>query len=234
MVSKSMKLKNLAIIPARAGSKRLKEKNTKLFQGEPLFLRAMRQARESGLFSEIHLSTDSSKMLELSKTDGFSDTFLRPAELADDKTQLVNVIEFVIREYTRLGEVFDNVCVIWTTSPLKEVEDIENSYHLLTEKVTSVLGVSEYPVSIFSSFYFSPFGLEPVFPNVLKTKVTEQPSVVCCNSSICWFKISEFEKQKTWLMDGAVGYLMPKTKSIDIDDQEDFNLALAMVDLKSK
>lgn len=227
-------MNNLAIIPARAGSKRLANKNLRLFCGKQLFLHTMEQARDSQLFQKIHLTTDSSEMKDIAENNGFPVEFLRSDELSNDTAQLKDVIRFVIEEYEKLGESFDNICLLWPTSPLKDTNDIKSSYNLLSEDSSSVLGVSEYQVSVFSSFYLNEDYLNPVFPEILEKRSSEQKKVVCCNSSICWFKTHEFKSQGTWLMERAVPYLMPKSKFVDIDDIHDWQVAEALFKIQNQ
>jgi len=77
-------MKNMAIIPARAGSKGLKDKNIKLLNGKPMLAYTIEAAKESGLFEEIMVSTDSEKYAEIAKQWGASVPFLRPVELSND------------------------------------------------------------------------------------------------------------------------------------------------------
>ena len=185
----------------------------------------MKQARQSGLFEKIHLSTDSQKMIGIAEKNGFSIDFIRPKEYATDHAQLNDVVGYVIKKFEEQKNIYDNICLIWPTSPLKETSDIIKSYRLLTNKCSSVLGVTDYQISIFSAFFANVEYLEPVHPDMLREKSVKQPRVVCCNSSVCWFKVNEYKSQGHWLMQKTTPYYMPKHKSVDIDDEDDWRLA---------
>ena len=75
--------------------------------------------------------------------------------------------------------------------PSQKTGDIVKSYRLLTNKCSSVLGVTDYQISIFIAFFANVEYLEPVHPDMLREKSVKQPRVVCCNSSVCWFKVNE-------------------------------------------
>ena len=89
-------IKRLAIIPARSGSKRIKNKNIKKFLGTNLINYSVDACIESNIFKKIHISTDSSKILNLLKKKIEID-FLRPKNLATDKTPLISVINYVLK-----------------------------------------------------------------------------------------------------------------------------------------
>ena len=145
-------MKNLAIIPARKNSKRLLNKNLLSFDDEPLFT-CDEAGTAIGSFEKIHLSTDSQKMIDIAEKNGFSIDFIRPKEYATDHAQLNDVVGYVIKKFEEQKNIYDNICLIWPASPLKETSDIIKSYRLLTNKCSSVLGVTDYQISIFSAFF---------------------------------------------------------------------------------
>lgn len=105
-------MKNLAIIPARSGSKRLKDKNIKLLNGKPLLAYTIESARESGLFDEIMVSTDSEKYAEIARQWGANVPFLRSYELSNDTASSWDVVKDVIIRYKNLGFEFDTVALL--------------------------------------------------------------------------------------------------------------------------
>ena len=92
-------MKYLAIIPARSGSKGLKDKNIKLLNGKPLIAYTIEAALTTKIFEEVMVSTDSSYYAELSRQYGASVPFLRKEELAKDNTSSWDVVKQVLEDY---------------------------------------------------------------------------------------------------------------------------------------
>lgn len=121
-------MKNLAIIPARGGSKRIPHKNVKEFLGKPILAYSIEAAKESGLFDEIMVSTDEQLIAETAVKYGANIPFLRSAATADDHATLLEVVNEVFQCYTQRGRRFDNVCCILSTAPLITGELIKEAY----------------------------------------------------------------------------------------------------------
>lgn len=218
--------KNLAIIPIRMGSKRLPRKNVRDFFGKPIFLYTLEAARNSGLFSEILVSTESEEVRDICRTNGLDLPFMRPDELANDKAQLVQVIEHVLGEYDKIGLYFDNFCILWATAPLRSNEDIQKGYSMLDVDADAVVGVTDYNLPVFCAQSMDDFGgLCPIFPDMLRLPSAKMPNAVCDNGSFCWVKVDSFKRHNTWLPPKIKGYWMPKNRSVDIDTEEDWKLA---------
>ena len=90
-------MKRIAIIPARGGSKRIKNKNIKNFCGQPIINYIIDSAKRSKLFDKIHISTESNLIKEVVESNGLSIDFMRPENLSDDFTPLMPVISFVFQ-----------------------------------------------------------------------------------------------------------------------------------------
>src|SRR5438874_1339312 len=99
--------RRLAVIPARGGSKRIKNKNIRDFCGKPMIAYVLEVARESGLFDKIHVSTESAEIRQTVERLGFAVDFARPAELADDHTPIMPVLKHVVTTYASRGQTFD-------------------------------------------------------------------------------------------------------------------------------
>ena len=110
-------MNNLAIIPARAGSKRIPNKNIKDFFGKPIIYYPIYEALSSKIFSEVMVSTDSTEIAKLSEKSGAKIPFIRSQKNSDDHAILPDVIEEVLSEYKKLGKYFDNICCIMPTNP---------------------------------------------------------------------------------------------------------------------
>ena len=230
------KIKRLAIIPARGGSKRIPDKNIKLFCGQPMISYILNVASESLLFDKIHVSTDSSQIREVIEQLGFSIDFMRPKELADDFTPLMPVLKFVRETYSLLGNEFDEIWLLMACSPLIETDDLLNAAALFAkiDKSYSLLGVAEYPVPIDWAFQMNNTGIiKPVKPGIFSVRSQDMPKnyfdagMLTVYSSLA-IRFSEGAGSDA----NFVGFVIPKHKAIDIDDEADWLMAEAMYNSK--
>lgn len=113
-------MSNLAIIPARGGSKRIPRKNIKEFLGKPIIAYSIKAAIESGLFDEVMVSTDDEEIRNISIKYGAKVPFLRTNKNSDDYATLADVANEVINNYKLQGVYFENVCCILPTAPLNQ------------------------------------------------------------------------------------------------------------------
>lgn len=143
-------MRNLAVIPARSGSKGVVHKNIKPLGNLPLMAYSIRAAKTTGLFAYVMVSTDSEAYAEIAKEHGADVPFLRSAEQSSDTADSWSATKEVLREYARRGERFDTVCLLQPTSPLRSAEDICAGYTLLEDKnanaVTSVCEADHSPL----------------------------------------------------------------------------------------
>ena len=107
-------MKRIAIIPARGGSKRIPDKNIKNFCGNPMISYPIKALIESKLFEKIHVSTNERKVVEVVNKIGLKVDFYRPESLSDDYTPIMPVVKYVIGEYRKKNENFDE---IWGVFP---------------------------------------------------------------------------------------------------------------------
>lgn len=138
-----MKKKILVIIPARAGSTRIQNKNIKRFLGEPLIAYAIKQALECGFVDRVLVDTDSKKIATLAKKYGAQAPWLRPARLAGNKAQVVDAILYDLAKLKKeQGYEPDYVMILQTTSPLREIADIAKCWRVMRARgATTVLTV---------------------------------------------------------------------------------------------
>lgn len=225
-------MKRIAIIPARGGSKRIPNKNIKLFHGKPMISYVLKTARDSGLFDTIHVSTDDLKIQSVVESLGFPVEFSRPDSLADDHTPIMPVLKYVLEEYRARGQEFDQACLLMATAPLLEVSDIVAAHELFdsTDDGLPVIGVAEYPVPIEWAFERSDNGsLTPISPGKFSIRSQDLGKKYYDAGSFCFFS-------SQWVLatEGAgddssfKGYILPKTKAVDIDEDDDWAYAEAI------
>ena len=137
-------MRTLAIIPARSGSKGLKDKNIIDICGRPLMDYTIKAARDSECFDTIMVSTDSKVYADIARKCGAEVPFLRSEFTSGDTVGTWDVVREVLANYRNLGEEFDYVAVLQPTSPLRNSDDIRRAFEMLKEKEKSnVVSVTE-------------------------------------------------------------------------------------------
>jgi len=129
----------LAIIPARAGSKRLANKNSLLLKNKPLIGHTIDAAKESNYIDEIIVSSDSEKIVEISKEMKVTAPFLRPKHLSSDTASLVDVTIHAVNYLKGLNKEYDYIIILQPTSPFRKAEHIDEAICLLDEKKTKAM-----------------------------------------------------------------------------------------------
>jgi len=217
-----MKLsKKTAIIPARAGSKRIEKKNSKLLCGQPLVEWSIQQAYQSKLFGKIILSTDDEFLIQKYDNDPRITVHKRSSSSSTDEAPMSKVITDVISSFNLTGFI----CLLQPTSPLRRVSDIVNSYSLLSSTaVESVVSVRRARHPLQWSFSQCNF-LTEAFVKVVDGKQSQNLNYQFeLNGAIYWYCVDKYLIKKRQLMVGAAIFEMPYWCSIDIDDITDFLL----------
>jgi len=216
----------LAIVPARSGSKGLKDKNIKPLCGKPLCAYTLEAAAESGIFSEIHFSTDSEKYAKIGKQYGASVPFLRDAELATDGASSWDVVKAVIRRYQSVGQEFDAVMLLQPTVPFRSADDIRNALQLMEEKnANAVVSVTEPAHSPFWCAELPDDGNMRIYHEKMQFLVGRQklPKQVILNGAIYLAKVNYLLKAEDIYEERCYSYFMSADRSVDIDHQQDFD-----------
>lgn len=220
----------LAIIPARSGSKGLRDKNIKKLNGKPLIAYSIEAAKKSGIFTNIVVSTDSKKYADISIEFGADVPFLRPIELAKDESNSNDVIIHVLKELRKLGKSYDYFMLLQPTSPLRDSIDIRNAVNLLFEKdANSVVSVCESEYSpLLMNTLDETMRIDNFYSNALRRQ--ELPTYYRLNGAIYLSKVDYFMKFKNFFGKKSYAYIMDQKKSIDIDTELDFIIAKTILD----
>lgn len=125
--------KILAIIPARGGSKGLPEKNIKPLFSKPLIAWTIEQAKECKYIDSVFVTTDNKKIANTAKSFGIDVPFLRPAELANDTSSSMDVVEHVLAHFENMHIYFDYIILLEPTSPLRKKNDLDTAIQLAIE-----------------------------------------------------------------------------------------------------
>lgn len=224
-------LRRLAVIPARGGSKRIPHKNIKEFCGSPIISYILTEAKLSGLFVDIHVSTDDKHIFDTCCELGFRPDFLRPSSLADDMTPIMPVVKYVTDQYRKTGTIFDEVWVLMACSPLIKSSHLINMAQVMHDNPgKSALAVCEYSAPIEWAFTFGEdFELMPRYPGSFSKRSQDLEKHYYDSGSIAAFSASSLEHIGSQGTDcGFLGVVIPKINAIDIDEPEDWILAEAI------
>lgn len=220
-------MKILAVIPARSGSKGLKDKNIKPLCGLPLCAYTINAATESGIFDEIHFSTDSREYAAIAEKYGASVPFLRDSELASDTASSWDVIKAVVSKYEESKKIFDAVMLLQPTVPFRSAEDIRSALEVLERNnANAVVSVTEPDHSPLWCAPLPEDGNMHVFHERFKNLIARQKleKHFSLNGAVYLVKIPYLKSCSDIYEDRCYAYFMPRERSFDIDDQLDFDV----------
>lgn len=221
---------SLAIVPARGGSKRIKEKNITDFCGKPLMAYSIQAAQQSNLFSLIHVSTDNENIRNIAITLSTHAEFSRPNYLADDHTGIIPVLRWVVREFLNRGLRFDDVCMLMPTAPLITCADLTAAYEVFKQHQCKipVVAVASYPVPIEWAYELEAgtSKLARVFPEKM-TNIRSQDleSKFYDAGAFAFFEAEQLLDESYDLGSQLLGYPLPRYRVVDIDNCEDLAFA---------
>lgn len=216
----------LAIIPARGGSKGLPGKNIKAFAGLPLIAHTIKAALASKYIDKVVVSTDAQEIYDIAQKYGAHPSFLRPEYLASDDARAIDAYTYTLDRLKSEYDIFaDNVVILQPTSPLRTSSDIDEAIDLFLEKkADSVISYTEelHPVQ-WHRYISESLQLESIFPESLDNRQKFKKSYYP-NGAVYVFKVSLL-KMQMYTSEQTYAYVMPRTRSVDIDTIDDFNYA---------
>lgn len=218
----------ICVIPARSGSKGLRGKNVKKILGKPLIMYSIEQARKSRYIDRIVVSTDSREIAQIAKRGGAEAPFIRPKKLAADKSSIFDVLLHAIdwiKEKERCD--FDILVLLHANAPLRKVRDIDNCIELLfKENADNVFSVCEaHRNPYFNMVEVNNDGRPRLIKKGKFVNRQDAPKVYDLNSSIYVWRKDLLKEKKSILLKKSRIYIMPKERSVDIDDYFDFRVA---------
>jgi pseudaminic acid cytidylyltransferase len=217
---------NIAIIPARGGSKRIPRKNIKEFCGKPMIAYAIIAAKESGLFEHIVVSTDDEEIAQIARAWGAETPFVRPTELANDCTATAPVIAHGIAVCQNLGWSFDRVCCIYSGAPFIQIDDLRGALARLTSSDSDYcFPVTEYPSAIQRALKLLSNGkMQPFYPQFETARTQDLEPAYYDAGQFYWGNAKAWLKS-TKIHSSGVGYVIPNWRVVDIDTPDDFQRA---------
>ena len=222
----------IALIPARGGSKGIPKKNIKLLSGKPLIYWTIQAALKSKFVDEVVVSTDDKNIAQVAKECGASIPFTRPKELASDNSSSMSVVKHAINNIKNI----DNILLLQPTSPLRTSEDIDEvinlQKHSQMESVVSISLSSKHPAWMFS------LSKDNTLKNFYKFKPDQRrqdlADIYVLNGSIYLATKSFLEINNSFITSATFGYLMPPERSVDIDNEFDWELAEFLMNKRKK
>ena len=209
-------MNNICIIPARGGSKRIKNKNIKIFNKKPIIYWSIKAAIQSKCFSKIIVSTDSKAILNIVQKYKIYQNSLRPKFLSGDKVPTQAVLEYEIQKIEKIEKI-DNVCCLLATAPMVSFTDIRDSLKTFTDKKSKfVFSATEYDFPVQRSFFIDNKGFmeKKIF---IGSKLNTQNPKTFCRSELTMYNSKSYP------------FILPSYKFVDIDEINDWKKAEAIV-----
>ncbi len=225
-------MKNIAIIPARSGSKGLVDKNIKLLAGKPLVAYSIEAAIESNMFDTVMVSTDSEEYAKIAREYGAQVPFLRSARTSSDTASSWDAVAEVLEEYDKMGKRYDTFMLLQPTSPLRKPQNIKDAYtEMIQKKALSIISLCEVEHSpLQCNILPDDLNLEAFIRKDTKGKRRQDmPIYYRFNGAIYLADVDFFNQYHDIYREKCYAYLMDKRDSIDIDDEYDFVLAEAII-----
>lgn len=228
-------MKNLAIIPARSGSKGLKDKNIRELAGRPLIAYTIEAALKSEMFETVMVSTDSVQYAQIAKEYGAEVPFFRSKEASSDTASSWDAVREVLDNYMEAEKDFDTLMLLQPTSPLRTAQNIREAYEEMAAKeadaIVSLCEMEHSPQQC--NVLPEDLSLTAFNPPSLKDKRRqEMETFYRFNGAIYLVKVEAFRRNADIYSDRCFAYLMSRRESVDIDDEFDFAVAESFLNIE--
>ncbi len=222
-------MKRLAVIPARGGSKRIPGKNIKEFCGKPMIAHIIQAAQNASIFDKIHVSTDDQNIADTAQKYGIENDFMRPANLSDDKTSMLEAIKYVIKEYKARGKEFDTIALLYATSPLTDPEDLRKACETFEngDPAKALLAITPFPAPIEQALRMQKdTSLAPDNARAMATR-TQDLDHAYYDAGMFAFYTSSYIENSAGSGDFSKfrGFIVPSFRVTDIDWPDDWSRA---------
>ncbi len=220
-------MKNIAIIPARGGSKRLPRKNMLPIMGAPMLTHPIKTAQESSIFDHIIVSTDDDEIARIAENHG-AKVIIRPDEMASDEAHESLAYMHVLKVLAKEGYEPDAFCGIYPTAIFITPQDLQESYKLMDSDKNPdvVMSVSSFPVHPYKALQENNNGyLTMVNPVKCKQRSQFYPHYVASNGTFYWLRVNSYKNDPNYYPEKLVSYELPNDRAIDIDTKQDYDWA---------
>jgi len=219
-------MSNLAIIPARGGSKRIPRKNIKDFLGKPIIAYSIEAALKSDLFDEVMVSTDDKEIAEIAIKYGAKVPFLRSEKNADDYATTVDVLIEVIEKYKAQGRTFENIACLYPSAPFTTSNKLSEAYSvLISKKLDVVFPVMPFSFPIQRSLKMHEGKLEYFYPEFENSRSQDLENTYHDAGQFYFINTSSLLINKSILSKNTGAILITELQAQDIDNETDWKLA---------
>lgn len=218
---------NIAIIPARGGSKRIPRKNIKLFHGKPMIAYSIEAAKQSNCFDKIIVSTDDQEIADIALKYGAEVPFIRPADIADDFATTLDVMQHAIMWCKDHQYNVDKICCIYATAPFILPKYIQQGLEeVCAEGVEYAFSATTFPFPVQRAISLAKDGaVRMLSPEYANTRSQDLEDVYHDAGQFYWGKASAFLTGKTFFAEHSKAVILPRKRVQDIDTFEDWDLA---------
>ena len=225
-------MSNIALIPARSGSKRIKNKNIVEFEGLPLIAHAIKLALDTNIFDKVIVSTDDETIREISLKYGASVPWIRPEKLADDFATTSEVMKHSAQEVIKIHPQTKNICCLYPSTPLLDTRLIISTYELFIMSGSNFTFPSmEHP--IYRTFTLD--GDKKVvlnFPEYSQSRTQDLKRTYIDSGQFYWGKFEAWLQGFEIFGSSSNSLVIPRYSVVDIDSVEDLELAATLFRLK--
>ena len=215
---------NIAVIPARGGSKRIPGKNIKLFLGKPIIAYSIEMALKCGIFDRVIVTTDSEEIARVARKYGAETPFMRPEDISGDFASTASVINHAIRWLIDQGDLVKYVCCIYATAPFIQSSYLIKGYQeMVNHKCAVCYSVTSFPFSVFRALKVNEKGcLEMIWPNFEMSRSQDLPDAYHDAGQFYWIDCKAFLKTPRLYSDDSRPVFLPRNLVQDIDTTEDW------------
>lgn len=221
------KEKILVIIPARAGSKRIPNKNIRNFLGKPLIAYTIEQALAVQFANRVIVDTDSSQIAKIATRYGAEVPFLRPTRLARDDSLVADSIIYTLRRLKKEeGYMPTHVIILQSTSPLREIQDIKNCWQLMkSSNATTVLTICPTHPKLYHLGKNNKINLVNGNEAQSSNMQAWKPGYILNGCFVYIIKTDALLKRKGVITKNTKAVVCPRWRSVDLDTPEEWVLA---------
>jgi N-acylneuraminate cytidylyltransferase len=221
---------NVAIIPARGGSKRIPRKNIKPFHGKPMIAYSIEAAKQSDCFDRILVSTDDEEIAAVAKEWGAETPFIRPAKIADDFATTMDVMKHAVDWCKEQGWQLDKVCCIYATAPFLSSSSLKEGLTILQDAaIDYAFSATTFAFPIQRALGLNKNGtVTMVQPEHRNTRSQDLPEAIHDAGQFYWGQAEAYLQQRPFFGSQSKAVLLPRKQVQDIDTPEDWEFAEAL------
>lgn len=227
-------MKNLCIIPARGGSKRIPRKNIKPFMGKPIIAYSIEAALNSGLFEEVMVSTDDEEIADIACRYGAKVPFIRSAETANDFATTNDVLLEVLAMYKERGQEFDHLCCLYSTAPFVTSGRLKEAFAMMKDGITATFTCVAYSYPVQRSLHIIDGRISMVHPEFLQARSQDLEPIYHDAGQFYFTQVATFLMEKSLWGKNTAGLILSELEVQDLDTPTDWTLAEMKYELLHK